>query len=187
MGCVPHEVRRNAHCGASSHSRDGQAERKPDAPEIANARNAGASDVAIEFRTQLNTNYAHAMCRGEFAYDSFIDNLERAFEFAANESRSAVLFDIRAVTGEPPSVGERYDVGVRVAELQKGIGKGVLIAVVGHEPVVDPERLAEVVAKSHGAFIAVFTDIDEAISWIEHEVAEMRATTNTVLWPIGPS
>ena len=180
-------MRRNAHNGASRHSREGQAERKPDALEIANASIAGPSNVAIEIRTELSTNYAHAMCRGEFAYDSFVDKLERAFKFAASESRSAVLFDIRAIAGEPPSVGERYDLGVRVAELQKGIGKGILIAIVGNEPLVDPEGLAEIVAKSHGAFVAVFTDIDEAIRWIEHEIAEMRATMETVLWRVDPS
>ena len=146
----------------------------------------GASKVAIEIHTELNTNYAHARCRGQLEYESIMDGLEHAFEFAANESRSAVLFDIRAVEGGPPSVGERYDFGVGVAELQKGIGKGILIAIVGEEPLVDPERLAEIVAKSHGAFVGVFTDIDEAISWIEHEVAEMRATSATVLWRVGP-
>ena len=142
--------------------------------------------MAIEICTELRSNYAHIRCRGQIAFDSCISGLECAFEFAANESRSAVLFDIRATAGEPPSVGERYDFGVRVAELQKGIGKGILIAIVGKEPIIDPERLAEIVAKSHGAFVGVFTDIDEAIGWIEHEVAEMRATTETVLWPVGP-
>jgi hypothetical protein len=143
--------------------------------------------VAIEICTELRSNYAHIRCRGEIAFDSCIGGLERAFEFAANESRSAVLFDIRATAGEPPSVGERYDFGVRVAELQKGIGKGILMAIVGNEPLVDPERLAEIVAKSHGAFVAVFTDIDEAISWIEHEVAEMRATTDMLLSRVASS
>jgi hypothetical protein len=143
--------------------------------------------VPIELHTELSTNYAHVRCRGQFTYDSFMDMLARAFESAANESRSAVLLDIRAIGGVPPSVGERYDFGVRVAELQKGVGKGIIMAAVGDEPVIDPERLAEIVAKSHGAFVGVFTNIDEAIGWIEHEVAEMRAVMDTVLWRVDPS
>jgi hypothetical protein len=148
---------------------------------------SGISTVTIEIRTELKANYARFSCSGSFDFDSFMDMVHNAFEFAANEGKLAVLVDVRGLLGEAPSVGERYDFGVRVAELQRGVGKSILIAVTGNEPFVDPDRLAEIVARSHGAFVAVFTEIDEAIDWIEAEVEKIRTGATLGHLPSGSS
>ena len=67
---------------------------------------------------------------------------------------------------------DRYDAGVRGAELQREIGRGIAFAVVGNEPMIDPKRFAETVGKNRGANVRVFTDIDEAVDWIEQSAAE---------------
>jgi len=136
--------------------------------------------VKIEIRTKIRPAYAHVFCSGEFTFDFFVEMLESAFGIAADSHRQAVLVDIRELKGEQPTVGERYDCGVRIAELQRGIGKGILMAFVGHEPLIDPERLAEIVAKSHGAFLGVFTEIDEATAWIEKEVAKQQLSAKSL-------
>jgi hypothetical protein len=54
--------------------------------------------------------------------------------------------------GAPLTTIERYEQGVRVAEVQQRFGLGILIAVVGHEPLVDPEKFGETVSKNRGVF-----------------------------------
>jgi hypothetical protein len=142
--------------------------------------------VTIEIRTELKANYARVCCRGSFDYDSFLEMFHNAFEFAAEEGKLAVLADLRGLVGEAPSVGERYDIGVGVAQLQREIGNGILMAVTGNEPLIDPDRLGEIVARSHGAFVGVFTEIDEAVEWIETQVEKIRLGVTSGNRPLGP-
>ncbi len=82
---------------------------------------------------------------------------------------------MRDVTGEPFTTMERYELGVHGAELQRGIGRGIAFAVVGNEPMVDPERFAETVGRNRGAHVRVFTDIDDAVEWVENAAAGAEA------------
>ena len=114
-------------------------------------------------------------CRSTVRADAVLDGFVRAFQFAASEGRKAVLFDMRDVTGEPFTTMERYELGVHGAELQRGIGRGIAFAVVGNEPMVDPERFAETVGRNRGAHVRVFTDIDDAVEWVENAAADAEA------------
>jgi hypothetical protein len=129
----------------------------------------------IEIQTELKPKYALVRCRFTFKIDAFLEVCERAFQFTASEGRKAVLVDIRDVTGEPFTTTERYRTGERVAELQRGTGKGIAMVVVGNEPMIDPMRFGETVGKNRGANGQVFTDIDEAVEWIEKVAADAGA------------
>ncbi len=133
-----------------------------------------------EIQTELQPKYAHVHCRFTYSLDAVLDAFEHSFQFAASEGRKAVLFDMRDVTGEPFNTMDRYDAGVRGAELQRGIGRGIAFAVVGNEPMIDPKRFAETVGKNRRANVRVFTEIDEAVEWIE-QTAARREHVNKLL------
>ena len=128
--------------------------------------------MSIVLQVELKPNYVYLRCRGAFRSDALLDVWESAFRAAIDEGRKAVLVDLRDWEGAPLTTIERYEQGVRIAEVQQRVGLAILIAVVGHEPLVDPERFGETVSKNRGGFGAVFTDIDEAVNWIEGEARQ---------------
>jgi hypothetical protein len=136
--------------------------------------------MSIEIQTNLQPEYAYVGCRGTFESDAMLEVWEKAFQFAAAEGRKAVLVDMRDLTGGPPTTIDRYDQGARVADLQRGCGAGIAIACLGHEPMIDPDRLGEIVARNRGAFGRAFTDFDEAVDWIEAELRQREHTNESL-------
>ncbi len=122
--------------------------------------------MSINFEVRVDAGYVVLECTGTYTLDSSLQLYEQAFEIAKREGRGAALVDARQVTGGPPTFGERFDQGVHVAKLQSAQAKRIRLAVLGHEPMVHPEKIGEIVAVSRGALARVFTDVDEAIAWI---------------------
>lgn len=114
----------------------------------------------------MHAAYIELECTGTYALESSLRLYEQAFEIAVREGRGAVLVDARLLTGSPPTFGERYDQGAHVAMLQSAQASRIRLALLGHEPMVHPERVGEIVAVSRGALVRVFTDMDEAIAWV---------------------
>ena len=123
--------------------------------------------MSIEYQAELKSQYAQLTCSGSYDKSELLDLLELALEFAADNSMQAVLVDISAVEGTP-NTEDRFELGARFAEIQLSKETIVAIAVYGREPLIDPERFGETVALNRCAVGKVFTDIDEAIRWLEH-------------------
>ena len=115
----------------------------------------------------MKTGYAQLVCHGRFSKQELVEIFDQAIEFAAENGKEAVLVDISDVEGEP-TTAERIELGVETAEIQISKETIVAIAVIGNEPLIDPERLGETIALNRCAVCKVFTDNDEAISWLEH-------------------
>ena len=123
--------------------------------------------MSIEYRAELKSQYAQLTCHGHYDKQGLLDLLNEALEYAARNGVQAVLVDINDVVGEP-STAERFEIGEAFAEIQLGKETIVAIAVVGREPLIDPERFGETVALNRCAVGKVFTDMAEAVSWLEH-------------------
>jgi hypothetical protein len=106
------------------------------------------------------------VCTGTYALESALQMYSRAFEIAVRENREAVLVDVRQVTGDPPSLTDLFEHGVHVAKLGPDSGPRIRFAHLSDERMLHPQRFGEVVAKSHGALIRVFTELDDAIAWL---------------------
>ena len=103
---------------------------------------------------------------GVYSVAAFRDAFARAFAVAADAGRDAVLLDMRAITGGPPTMSERYELAVAAAEIQASRKPRIRMAVLGHEPMVHPERFGEIVAANRGADGRVFTDEALALEWL---------------------
>lgn len=123
--------------------------------------------MTIEYRAELKGQYAQLSCHGRYKKQELLDVFDKALEYAASSGVSAVLVDICDVEGMP-STAERFEMGEAFAELQLGKETIVAIAVVGREPMIDPQRFGETVALNRCAVGKVFTDMVEAVSWLEH-------------------
>jgi len=125
----------------------------------------------MDFQTVLKEDYVQLSCQGVFSPEALLNVCRAALDTAENEGLKAALIDIRSVRGPGPKGMERYDLGVEFARMQLARGKPVMLALVGAEPIVDPQRFGEIVAQNRGAIARVFANIDIAVAWLEQEIA----------------
>ena len=122
--------------------------------------------MTMEFRPATEPGYVRIEVSGDFSLEEVLPLCEQFFRVTAAAGREAMLVDVRKVTGREPTMAERYQWAVRVAELQAAHQPRIRAALVGHEPLVHPERFGEIVATRHGAVLRTFTDEALALEWL---------------------
>ena len=122
--------------------------------------------MSVSFEIKMHPGYVELECTGTYSHEAALQLYSQAFEIAVRENRAAVLVDVRQVTGSPPTLTDLFEQGVHVANLGAGSGARIRFAHLADERMVHPQRFGEVVARSHGALIRVFTDLNEARAWI---------------------
>ena len=128
--------------------------------------------MSIDSITHIEANYIQVSCKGVFDNDELLNIYGKALNVAANESLQAVLVDIRDLGGTIPTTMDRFYHGVTTVTIQHQKDSIIFIAIVGKEPLLDPERFGETVAVNRGFYGKVFTNIDEAVAWIDKKVIE---------------
>lgn len=128
-----------------------------------------------ELWAELKPEYLYLHCRGSFEIKDALKIIDNAFAIAEIEGLDAVLVDVMNLGGPTPTTLERYDLGVYAADQQASRCKCIRIAVVGEEPMIDPYRFGETVARNHGAVAGVFTDYAAAMAWLGIKAAPSQA------------
>jgi hypothetical protein len=105
---------------------------------------------------------------GEFEATEAREVLRTALALALQNGHSKLLVDARQVTGNPRTM-ERFDLGENLARYYHETrgDRLVRIALVGKEPLVDPQKFGVLVAANRGVPVMVTTDIEEALRWLE--------------------
>jgi len=103
--------------------------------------------------------------RGDYGLGASLKLLEQAFETAARRDLTKILVDVRDLAGNP-SVTDRYDIGTFVATRCAERRFEVRIALVGEEPLIDPARFGELVARNRFAKGRVFSETHDALAWL---------------------
>ena len=114
-----------------------------------------------------NPVFVRLSCRGRYTRVSLSKVIDQAFDVAIVKSKKAVLVDVLDVTGTPPEIFDRYQLGVGAARSQREKAVLVTIAVVGSAPMIHPKKLGETVFLNRGGIGKVFTGLDEAVAWLE--------------------
>jgi len=122
--------------------------------------------MSLSVTTTTNVDHVRIDVAGTFSPDAIAPILERAFARAAEEGVDALLVDVRQVTGQPPTLAERYALASRVSELQAARQPRIRFAMLGVEPMIHAERFGEIVATNRGAVVKAFTDETLALSWL---------------------
>ena len=91
---------------------------------------------------------------------------KEAYRQASLAGRINSLIDVRKITGRLPTILDRYDFGVHIAEQYLSSDPRVRLAVLGHEPMIHPERFGELVARNRGGDARVFIDETLALDWL---------------------
>jgi hypothetical protein len=104
---------------------------------------------------------------GEFDLVESKQMLAAVIDAAVAHNQNKVLLDCREVKGTP-STFERLELADSVARLyhQERCGAILRFAIVGVEPMVDPDRFGQTVAQNRGLPIRITTDMQEALAWL---------------------
>lgn len=122
-------------------------------------------DIYTEVETR--EGYLYLSCAGDFGAAALLQVFEKAFSQAEDKEVPAVLIDARGIEGPVPSPMERFDLAKRLPEMQRRESVCIQMVLVGNKPFVSHDKFGETVAVNRGALGKVFTDIDEAVTWIE--------------------
>ena len=130
--------------------------------------------MTINLQVILRGDYAEISCRGIYSKDALLDALDRALDIGEKEGVATVVLDIDTIIlkGPLPGIMERYYLGEMAAKIQLRHRKRIFLAVVGKEPLIDPERFAETVAINRGAHGKVFAEMKEARRWIKDRTSD---------------
>jgi hypothetical protein len=120
----------------------------------------------IRTEVRVHPDYLELACAGLFSRAEMRRIGEEGFRQAALANRSALLIDVRNITGRVPGIFDRFEIGVRIAQHYRESDPRIRLAVLGHEPMIHPERFGELVARNRGADARVFTDEAEALAWV---------------------
>jgi len=119
----------------------------------------------MDVHVEVVGDRVEALGRGTYSLTASLRFLSQAFETAARENLKKILVDVRGLAGNP-SVSDRYDVGMFIATRCAERHFDIRIALVGKEPLVDPERFGELVARNRFAKGRVFSETHEALTWL---------------------
>jgi hypothetical protein len=120
----------------------------------------------IRTTIRVHADYLEVRCAGLYSRAETLRVGEEAYAAAARANRGAILIVARAITGRIPTILDRFEMGVRTARHYLGSDPRIRLAVVGHEPMIHPERFGELVARNRGADARVFTDETQALDWL---------------------
>lgn len=111
--------------------------------------------------------YVCLRCTGTCSSNSELTQVFRdALDAAHEHKRFKVLIDANNVKGQLSTL-DRYKGASFLSEQNlSGPVRVTTIAIVGQEPLIDPGRFGETVARNRGVNGRVFTDLDKAIVWL---------------------
>ena len=126
--------------------------------------------MGLTINLQSRKYYLLAALSGVFSLRCAQDAYDRAVKAALPLGFSRILFDASAVTGNP-SQDERYSLGLFVATEQRLLAArspelALQVAVLGRQPLIDPQRFGETVAVNRGAKFKESEHLDEVLSWL---------------------
>jgi hypothetical protein len=122
--------------------------------------------MSVSYESREHADYLELVCTGPYAPEIPLQVAAEGLKRAARAGRTALLIDIRGITGREPTMSERYDQAVQVADLQARVTPRIRLALLGLEPMIHPQRFGEIVATNRGAMLRVFNDEKLAHDWL---------------------
>ena len=120
----------------------------------------------IRTAIRVHPAYLEVVCDGLYSRAEALRTADEAYREAALADRSAILVDVRQVKGRVPSIFDRFELGVHMAKNYRESDARIRLAVLGHEPMIHPDRFGELVARNRGADARVFTVESDALDWL---------------------
>ena len=124
--------------------------------------------MSVDIEISLMPDYISLNCSGTCSSVSELNSVfQRAVALARDHRRRKILILANEVTGELTTQDRYVGASFLTEQVFRAPEWISAIAVVGQPPLIDPARFGETVARNRGINGRVFTDVDEAVGWID--------------------
>ena len=126
-------------------------------------------DMGISFKFEPHEEFLHCKASGQFGFEDACLLIRDVLSESAQRGATKVLVDCLEMGGSP-TVVERYGLAEYLAhELIDHISarkRFPRLAFLGKEPLVDPNRLGEIVATNSGVQMKTVERMEDALKWL---------------------
>lgn len=127
-------------------------------------------------KDELHPGYLKISLEGEWDDTTIGETSDHIIALCAKHQAKKILFDVTGLSGNPStmsrfSMSTQFAVKFLRARLTHRI-PACRFAVIGHHPMVDPNRFEETVAVNNGLPVRTFTDLEKALAWLEVDESE---------------
>jgi len=135
--------------------------------------------TVMSIKAAVGPDFLYVRSGGEFSLDEATKRFSMVMDLVITNNSRRVLFDGRDIVGEPTAIDRFYYaafVSDSVERLQQEgwIDDPPRFAYVLKEPVLDPMRLGETVARKRNLNLKAFDDLDKAATWLNIDPDEVR-------------
>jgi hypothetical protein len=129
------------------------------------------STMAQTLKDDPQPNYLRISLEGEWDNGAVGETSDRILELCQKNRARRVLFDVRGLRGNP-SILERFNMATQFSMryLKARMADRIppcRFAVVGNHPLVHSRRFEETVGVNNGLPVRTFTDLKQALAWLE--------------------
>lgn len=123
----------------------------------------------LKYSIKVKDNYLSVTVSGHFALSEAKIMYTSALDHLLENNLSKLFFDAFKVKGEVTTIDRYYFGEFAAYESLKYMGKGlkkIAVSICGEEPIIDPHRFGEIVARNRGLNIKVTTDKKESLQFL---------------------
>lgn len=123
----------------------------------------------LKYSLKVKDSYLSVTVSGHFSLTEVKIMYIDALESLLDNNFSKLFFNAYKVKGKVTTIDRYYFGEFAALESLKYMGKGlkrIAVSVYGIEPIIDPERFGEIVARNRGLNLKVTTDKNEALQFL---------------------
>ena len=123
----------------------------------------------LKYSFKVKNNFLSVTVSGHFSLSEAKIMYTAALEYLLENNLSKLFFDAFRVKGVVTTMDRYYFGEFAAFESLKYIGKGlkkITVSICGEEPIIDPRRFGEIVARNRGLNLKVTTDKNESLQFL---------------------
>ena len=125
--------------------------------------------MSISLKFEPHEGFLHCKASGEFSSDDACLVIRDVLAESAERGTTRVLVDCLQMRGSP-TVAERYAVSEFIASEMFELNRFPRVVVLGKEPLIDPKRFGELVARNRGVQTKTVEQMEDAVKWLRQEL-----------------
>jgi hypothetical protein len=135
--------------------------------------------MAMSIKAAIGPDFLYVRAGGEFSLEEATKRFSMVMDLVITNNSHQVLFDGRDIVGEPTAIDRFYYAAFVSDSVERLRQEGWIenpprFAYVLKEPVLDPMRLGETVARKRNLNLKAFDDLEKAAIWLKIDPGEVR-------------
>jgi hypothetical protein len=130
-------------------------------------------DMSISLKFEPREGFLYCEASGEYSFEDACSMIRAVLVESAQHSSTKVLVDFLQMKGSPTML-ERYSISEFLAREMVDhiteLKRFPRLALLGKEPLVDPNRFGELVARNRGVQMKTVEQMEDAVKWLDREV-----------------